>query len=339
MPVLNQNLRSKICQLSIVRGHCPCLDFAKSTHYICQQPLFCAVIPARSLVASALLALIQQQDEMSTESTLISNPSPVIAHISDIHFGREEPAVIEGLLTSLQRLNPDLVVISGDLTQRATDEEYRKGADFLQRLAWPHIIIPGNHDLSATHLIERFTSPWDKWQQYIQPETEPVLHAKGYSLIGVNTARAAGWYFDWSRGQINQTQVKRVQDTLQVVPAQNLRIVIAHHPFWLPEQAEYRDVVSGRDKAIAGFKQANVDMILSGHIHMAYTHILQGIIVSHAGTTFSNRLLEGHPNSFNVIRGNRKQLTIEFMEWNGQQFQLVEQQTFTKTGVGWQSSP
>jgi 3',5'-cyclic AMP phosphodiesterase CpdA len=231
------------------------------------------------------------------------------------------------------------VVISGDLTQRATDEEYQKGAAFLQRVAWPNIIIPGNHDLSATDLIDRFTAPWDKWRQYVHPETEPVLHANGYSLVGVNTARAAGWYFDWSRGQINQTQIKQVQSTLQAVPAQNLRIVIAHHPFWLPEQAEYRDVVTGRDKAMEGFKQADVDMILSGHIHMAYTHILQGIIISHAGTTFSNRLLEGHPNSFNVIRGNREHLTIEFMEWNGQQFHLVEQQAFKKTGGAWQSSP
>ncbi len=276
---------------------------------------------------------------MSTESTLTSAKPTLIAHISDIHFGREQPNVMEGLLNTLHRLNPELVVISGDLTQRATAEEYQHGAAFLQRLAWPHIIIPGNHDLSATDLIERFSTPWDKWRQYVQPDTEPMLHSPAYSVVGVNTARAAGWYFDWSRGQINATQVKHVQTALQTVPASSLRIVIAHHPFWLPEQAEYRDVVTGRDTAIEGFKQAEVDMILSGHIHMAYTHILQGIIISHAGTTFSNRLIEGHPNSFNVIRGNRQHLTIEFMEWNGQQFQQVAQQAFSKQATGWQTEP
>jgi 3',5'-cyclic AMP phosphodiesterase CpdA len=259
-----------------------------------------------------------------------------IAHISDLHFGREVPEVIEGLLQSLQMIQPELVIISGDLTQRATTEEYEAAKRFLQKLPFPYFIIPGNHDLSATNLPERFFHPWQKWQQYVTPNLEPVLQTDQYIVLGVNTARAAGWYFDWSRGQISTQQIDFVSQTLKPLAQNKLRIVVAHHPFWLPEIAEYRDVVENRDEAINAFHQAGVDLVLSGHVHMAYTNILQGVIICHAGTTFSNRLLANHPNSFNVIRGNREQLMIEFMDWQAPNFIKVAQQSFNYTHNNWQ---
>lgn len=253
---------------------------------------------------------------------------PTLVHISDLHFGREQPEVIEAWFKATTAINPDQVIISGDLTQRASDEEYEAAKQFMTRLQWPYFMIPGNHDMSATDLPERFFKPWKKWEHYLASPLEPVLKAETYSLVGVNTARAAGFYFDWSRGQISKQQISAVQHKFQGVPAQQLKIVVAHHPFWLPEQSEYRDVVEHRDQAIDAFHYAGVDLILSGHVHLPYTQILQGVLVVHAGTTFSNRLIEGQPNSFNVIRGDHQQLTIDFMDWNGTQFQLAEQREF-----------
>ncbi len=258
-------------------------------------------------------------------------------HISDLHFGREIPAVIDGLLDILYETKPELVIISGDLTQRAKTEEYQAGSQFLRQLPFPYIIVPGNHDLSATHLPERFFYPWDKWHQYVSHKLEPVVRTADYIAVGINTARAAGWYFDWSRGRVNEDQATRVQQIFQGVNDTTLRMVVAHHPFWLPDDYEHRDVVQGRDEAMQAFQQAGVDIILSGHIHLPYTRLLHGMIISHAGTTFSNRVLDNYNNSFNIIRGDRQRLEVDFMEWKSPAFELAGHQSFQRlTGV-WQT--
>ncbi|HPY41811.1 MAG TPA: metallophosphoesterase, partial [Thiolinea sp.] len=163
---------------------------------------------------------------------------PTFVHISDLHFGREQPAVIEAWFRATQTIQPDLVILSGDLTQRATDEEYTAAQQFLAKLAWPYFVIPGNHDISATDLPERFLKPWNRWQHSIGA-IEPVLKTEGYTVVGVCTAKTAGWYFDWSRGGISKEQMIAVQEKFQGGAAERLRVVVAHHPFWLPEQSEY----------------------------------------------------------------------------------------------------
>lgn len=260
---------------------------------------------------------------------------PSFVHISDIHFGREQPEVIEGWFKATAEIQPDVVIISGDVTQRATDEEYAAAKQFLDKLTWPYFVIPGNHDMSATDLPERFFKPWKKWQQFISPDIEPVLRADLYTLVGVNTARAAGLYFDWSRGQISQNQIKTVQQQVRGTPENNLRVVVAHHPFWLPDHSEYRDVVEHRDIALEAFHFAGIDMILSGHVHVPYTQILNGVLVVHSGTTFSNRLKEGQANSFNLISGDASYLKVSFMNWNGTQFQIAELREFQHENGAW----
>ena len=263
---------------------------------------------------------------------------PRFVHISDLHFGREQPEVIAGWFKITAELQPDLIIISGDLTQRATDTEYLAAQQFLSQLPWPYFVIPGNHDMSATDLAERFFKPWKKWQHYIAPDLEPVLDLEHTRIVGVNTARAAGFYFDWSRGQISDQQITAVQQKFQETAATRLKIVVAHHPFWLPKNSEYRDVVERRDQAIAAFHDAGVDLILSGHVHTAYTQILQGVLIVHSGTSFSNRLSQGQANSFNLIQGDHTHLTIQFMHWNGQRFQSTEQREFQHTQGIWQQT-
>ncbi len=82
-------------------------------------------------------------------------------------------------------------------------------------------------------------------------------------------------------------------------------------------------------------KEAGVDIILSGHVHIAYTHILEGIIISHSGTTLSDRLMTDSPNSFNIIDGNRRELTIKTREWKHGAFQPAGSQLFFRGQNGW----
>lgn len=263
----------------------------------------------------------------------------VFAHISDLHFGRHDPRIVQRLKEILQSLEPDLVVISGDLTQRARSEEYRAGRDFLRSLALPYFVIPGNHDISAFNLVERFGYPWRKWYRYIGSELEPERSEIGYRVAGINTARRLGGLFNWSRGRISMLQSNRVKRLFAGGDADKLQIVAAHHPFWLPDLYEHRHLIGGRDGAVTVFRQAGVDLILSGHVHFTYTHLLQGIIVSHAGTATSTRLMPNSVNSFKVVKGNRQQLKIETVAWIDRSFQTVETEILIRENSGWVRFP
>lgn len=259
-----------------------------------------------------------------------------IAHLSDLHFGRELPSIIDGLLSSLDELNPELIIISGDLTQRAKHREFKDAQAFLNQLKQPYMIIPGNHDLSMYRLWERFMYPWRKWRKYISSDLEPVVQKNGFTAAGVNTARRIGFYLDLSRGRISQSQINQVCQVFKQTADDSLNIVVAHHPFWLPQSSLNRSLVGNRDNALQAFSEAGVDLILGGHVHLAYVEPVNGMIVSHAGTTTSHRLIANQPNSFNVIKGDRHELMMEQMEWTGHAFECVEPNRFMRTDRGWQ---
>jgi 3',5'-cyclic AMP phosphodiesterase CpdA len=258
-----------------------------------------------------------------------------LVHLSDVHFGREVPKVINGLTEALHELQPERIIISGDLTQRAKHSEFSAFNEFRDSLPAPCFIVPGNHDLSAHRLIERFIYPWRKWRRYVNAELEPTLSTDDYLAIGKNTARRMGWYMDWSRGRINDGQIADVHTKVDAADEHQLRFLVAHHPFWLPATYEFRRLIGSRDEALEEFSAAGLDMIMSGHVHMAYAEVVKGVIISHAGTTLSDRLLPDQPNSFNRITGDRDHLVIELFEWNGEHFASHSQQHFKRTEHGW----
>lgn len=258
-----------------------------------------------------------------------------LAHISDLHFGRENPHLIKCLIDNLEVIDPQLVVISGDLTQRARRSEFLAARAFLDSLQWPFIVIAGNHDISADNLAERFFHPWRKWHIYIGSALEPVVRGEDHIAIGINTARRSGYSLDWSRGRINHRQIDAVAEHLADENEEKLRVIVAHHPFWIPEKYSHRQIVGGRDMALEKLKKAGIDMILSGHIHLAYTHVLNGLIISHAGTTISSRLEVDSPNSFKIIRGDRQKLSVETREWKSTSFVRKRERDFKRTHGEW----
>lgn len=254
-----------------------------------------------------------------------------IIHISDLHFGCHLPVITDALLQTLNMINPELIIISGDLTQRAKHKEFRSAANFLSKLKQPYMIIPGNHDMSVYNVFERLFYPWNKWKQHIDNDLEPIVRSDAFTAVGVNTARRMGLQIDWSRGRINDHQIQHVTNTLDKTPSHHLKIVVAHHPFWLPQNYRDRGLVGKSDAALQKFKQSQVDLILGGHIHLAYVQLFDGVIISHAGTALSHRLLKNQPNSFNLIQGNNKMLKIEKWEWCKNTFKKITKKSFRKT--------
>jgi 3',5'-cyclic AMP phosphodiesterase CpdA len=240
-----------------------------------------------------------------------------VIHLSDLHFGRIDPAILTPLLKFIGEVGPDLVAISGDLTQRARTGEFVAAREFLASIPFPKIAVPGNHDVPLHNLFARFGRSLARYRRYITDDLQPVFADAEIVVVGVNTARA----LTWKDGRINAQQLQELRRTMASAPADRTKIVVTHHPFDLPAGASGR--VVGRSRlAMKTLAECGVDLLLAGHFHIADTsqtakrYQLPGysaIIVS-SGTSTSTRG-RGQPNSFNAIQIDPPNLTIERRTW------------------------
>ena len=258
-----------------------------------------------------------------------------IVHISDLHFGRQVPDIVAHLLLRIDEYEPDLIVITGDITQRATNRQYRLAQTFLKQLDHPYLVVPGNHDISIHRLFRRFHHPWNRWQKMICSDLEPVFQTNQLFVGMINTVRLTGYRLNWSRGRVNKTQTDRLFKRMADVPKTAVRIIAAHHPFWLPREEEHRHLVAGARDALPVFQAAGVDLILGGHIHTGFTQVEEGMIICHAGTTTSDRVKGSKTNSFNLISGDKNRLDIRRIQWDGTGFFSGAVKRFKRTAAGW----
>ena len=262
-----------------------------------------------------------------------------LIHLSDLHFGRVDPAILAPLVRFIGEVKPDLVAVSGDLTQRARTEEFTAAREFLAAIPFPQIVVPGNHDVPLHNLVSRFARTLDRYMRYITSDLQPVFVDSEIAAAGVNTARA----LTWKDGRISRWQLEKLRATLEAVPPDRTKIVVTHHPFDLPAGASGR--VVGRSRlAMKTLADCRVDLLLAGHFHIADTSQTakrykmpgySGIIVS-SGTSTSTRG-RGQPNSFNLIQIDRPNLTIERRTWRPASglFDVLSVELFRHTGEGW----
>ncbi|KXJ65078.1 DNA repair exonuclease [Achromobacter xylosoxidans] len=225
-----------------------------------------------------------------------------ILHLSDTHFGTERKAVIEAVLDLARQLSPDLVVLSGDITQRARRSQFAAARRFIERLALPVLAVPGNHDIPLFNVFLRVLNPYGNYKRALGPILEPVFENDGVLAIGVNTTRPRRH----KDGEISDAQITRVAQRLRQARPGQLRIVVAHHPVRAKVESDLSNLLIGRERALAAWAQAGVDLVLGGHIHLPYVLPLTaptgpaGWIVQ-AGTTCSHRVRGTVPNSLGVI--------------------------------------
>lgn len=262
-----------------------------------------------------------------------------LIHLSDLHFGRVDPAILAPLVRFIGEVKPDLVAVSGDLTQRARIAEFTAAREFLAAIPFPQIVVPGNHDVPLHNLVSRFARTLDRYMRYITSDLQPVFVDSEIVAAGVNTARA----LTWKDGRISRWQLEKLRATLQAVPPDRTKIVVTHHPFDLPVGASGR--VVGRSRlAMKTLADCRVDLLLAGHFHIADTSQTakrykmpgySGIIVS-SGTSTSTRG-RGQPNSFNLIQIDRPNLTIERRTWRRASglFDVLSVELFRHTDEGW----
>ena len=241
-----------------------------------------------------------------------------IVHLSDLHFGRVNLALLEPLIRSVREVKPDLVAISGDLTQRARSHQFKEARSFLDALPKPQIVVPGNHDIPLHNVLARFLEPLTKYKRYITDDLEPTYEDAEMVIIGVNTARS----LVIKGGRINQSQVGRLRDKFCSLHDKVVKVVVTHHPFDLPEGHNERDLVGRAKMAMTGLAECGADLFLAGHLHISHTghtkrYNIHGhsALVVQAGTATSTRE-RGEANSFNLLRIDHPTVTVERLVWN-----------------------
>src|SRR4051812_32526150 len=187
-----------------------------------------------------------------------------IAHISDLHFGRVDCATLPALTAAITAAKPDVVAISGDLTQRARAREFADARRFLDTLPAPQIGVPGNHDVPLYNVLKRWRSPLKNYRRYIDDDLQPFFADDEIAVLGINSARS----MTFKNGRINALQVKKVCERLAEQDART-KFLVMHHPFDVLEAAQDRDIVGRAKMAMAAFAQCGVDVILTGHLHLS----------------------------------------------------------------------
>lgn len=226
----------------------------------------------------------------------------VLLHLSDTHFGTEQPRVAAALVALAAQQRPNLVVLSGDITQRARPAQFRAAKAFVDQLGAPVLAVPGNHDIALFNLWSRFTRPYARYTKAFGADLEPVHVSADLLVIGVNTTRA--WRF--KHGEVSAEQIDRVACRLAGARAQQLRVVVVHQPADVIRAEDRADLLRGHHAALKAWSAAGADLVLGGHVHLPCTLAQQGFArrlwVIQAGTAISSRVRLDTPNSVNILR-------------------------------------
>ena len=263
-----------------------------------------------------------------------------IVHLSDLHFGRVDQHLLRPLQELTARLAPDVVVVSGDLTQRAKTEEFKAARAFLDTLPGPQIVVPGNHDIPLYNVASRFLAPLRKYTRYVTLDLTPEYVDDEIAVLGINTARS----LTFKDGRINREQIEQIRRRLGAVDPKLTRIIVTHHPFDLPDTFDKDDLVDRAPLAMQAFAECGVDLLLAGHMHVSHAHNTAGrydisgyaALMVQAGTATSTRG-RGESNSFNVIHVEPDQVEVQRYSWvdGTGSFELSHTERFQRSGDTW----
>ena len=270
---------------------------------------------------------------------------PRLLHLSDLHFGAHDERLVEAVEESVDELKPDLVVISGDFTQRAKTEQFEEACQFLERLEHSgHVVlgVPGNHDVPLFDVLRRFLAPLARYRRFIDDNLCPFVELPGIAVLGINTARS----LTFKDGRINQDQVAFIRDTFSRTSPDSFRVLVTHHSLFALEVAGEKERAIGRqDLALDAIQEAGVDMLLAGHNHHASTHSASdlvtragGALVVQAGTATSTRVRE-QEQSFNTIDVADASVTVTVNAWKNGGFASLDAQRYAWEEGHWRIAP
>ena len=257
-----------------------------------------------------------------------------LIHLSDLHFGAHDEELVAAVERKADELKPELVVISGDFTQRARTEQFKDACRFLERLreAGHEVLgVPGNHDVPLYDVLRRFFSPLTRYRRFIDETLCPFIELPGVAVLGINTARS----LTFKDGRISEEQVEFIRETFSRTDPDAVRVLVTHHPLLAVPVGEKMERAVGRQElALDAVEDAGVDLLLAGHAHHASVlHAADlvtragGALVIQAGTATSVRLRE-QSQSFNVIDIDDGKVTLTVECWGETEFKPKDAQGY-----------
>ena len=265
-----------------------------------------------------------------------------IVHLSDLHFGKVDQALLAPLRKLIDQLEPHVVVVSGDLSQRARSAEFQAARGYLDSLPGPQIVVPGNHDVPLYNIFSRFLTPLVKYQRYVTDDLSPEYVDDEIAVLGINTARS----LTFKDGRVSHEQIAALRERMAALPQSLTRVIVTHHPFDLPDNFDKDDLVDRAPQALQMFSECGVDLLLAGHLHASaagntsnrYKIDGYAALMVQAGTATSTRG-RGESNSFNVILIEDSGIRVERYSWNEEtgNFEKVSTEAFQRTGGVWAS--
>jgi 3',5'-cyclic AMP phosphodiesterase CpdA len=267
-----------------------------------------------------------------------------LIHLSDLHFGRINESLIQPLIDTIRQIQPNLIAVSGDLTQRARVAQFQAAQAFLQALPAPQIVVPGNHDVPLYDIYTRFLQGLGRYRRYISDDLEPIYADPEIAVLGLNTARA----FAFKAGRVNPQQVSWILERLRPLSKDVIKILVSHHPFDLPERYPKRALVGRARMALERLAVYGIDLFLAGHLHISHVGpaTLRFKIEGHsalfvqAGTATSTRG-RGEANAFNVIYIDPPDIAVERFTWDPDHKLFIASATnsYRRTSTGWVPIP
>lgn len=268
---------------------------------------------------------------------------PRLIHLSDLHFGAHDPVLVEAVERRLDEEKPDLVVVSGDFTQRARTEQFEQAGAFLMRVreaGHEVLAVPGNHDVPLYDVLRRFLSPLARYKRHIDESLCPFIQIDGAAVLGINTARS----LTFKNGHISEEQMDMIRDTFAGTDTRQPRILVTHHPlFALPvgDGPKLGDVMDDHELALDAIADAGVDLLLAGHNHRASVNdagsLVKGAgkaLVIQAGTATSTRTRD-ELQSFNRIEIDGGGVRVTIQRWDGAGFVSGDSQFFERHQERW----
>lgn len=270
---------------------------------------------------------------------------PRLIHLSDLHFGAHDERLVEAVARRIDEDKPDLVVASGDFTQRARTEQFQEACRFLGRLrdaGHEVLAVPGNHDIPLYDVFRRFLSPLTRYKKYIDDTLCPSFEMPGVAVLGVNTARS----LTIKDGRINREQIDFIRDSFSRTDADWTRVLVTHHPlFALPvsDGPELGKAIGRQELALDAVEEMGVDLVLAGHNHRASAHDASdlvtragGTLVVQAGTATSIRLRD-EEQSFNRIEIDGETVTLTVFGWANDRFEAQEAKRYRRQDGRWRA--
>lgn len=240
-----------------------------------------------------------------------------IIQFSDIHFGVEDHDAMAAVRAYTDTLKPDCILFCGDITQDGKISEFKAAQTWINDFKVPRVITPGNQDTPVYGILQRLFQPWGRYNRYIAPLSEPFYADKNVMIVTLNTARGVKAKLDWSLGVVDMEKLDPKIQILHSAKAGTLKMIAVHHPFIYPDIWPLDITTKNGLEAIKRLSDANIDAVLSGHIHTPFFKDREpgqtGLLSIEAGTLSTRK--RGVPASFNHIVINGEMLSVTPIDW------------------------